>query len=192
MIGRIQGKLAELDDNHALIDVQGIGYELEVPASTFDDVTIGGACTVYVHHAQTQDSTILFGFSNKATREFFRVLIKIPSVGPKSAIAILSTYSLSQLGRIARERDEVFLTKVKGIGKRSAERIVVELANMVDQLPLAVMDAVPTSSKLKEAESALVNLGYRGGEARKAVEAVWHEDISVEELVRNALQRIAH
>ncbi len=192
MIGRLHGILTELEGNQALIDVNGVGYELEVPIGTFDDVAMTTTCTVYVHQVHLQDAMVLFGFSNKPTREFFRVLIKIPSVGPKSALAILSTYSLTQLGRIARERDDGGLTRVKGIGKRSAERIVVELANMVDQLPLAVMDAIPTSSTLQEAESALVSLGYRLGEARKAVKAAWHEDISVEELVRNALQRLSH
>lgn len=192
MIGRLHGILTELEGNQALIDVNGVGYELEVPNGTFDEVSMTTKCSVYIHQVLHQDAIVLFGFSSKSTREFFRVLIKIPSVGPKSALAILSTYSLTQLGRIARERDDGCLTRVKGIGKRSAERIVVELANMVDQLPLAVQDAIPTSSTLQEAENALVSLGYRLGEARKAVRAAWHEDISVEELVRNSLQRLSH
>lgn len=191
MIGRLSGTLAEIVDNVAIVDVHGVGYEIEVPSATFDDTLVGGDCTVYVHHVVQQDGDLLYGFPNRGMREFFRVLIKIPSVGPKSALAILSTYSVEQLSRIARERDAGYLTRIKGIGKRGAERIVLELANIVDNLPFAVEDAMEGSSTLTEAENALVSLGYRQGDARRAVEAVWHDGMPIEQLVRLALQRIA-
>lgn len=191
MLSRIVGKFVEIEENTALVDINGLGYEVEVPSSTFDDVSTGSSCTLFVHEVMQQDAHTLYGFSNKAMRDFFRILIKIPSVGPRSALAILSTYSLDQLNRIARDRDIGFLTRVKGIGKRGAERIVVDLANRLDELPYAVSGSMDSSSDLNEAERALVNLGYRQGDARRAVEANWHDGISIEELVRTSLRYLA-
>ncbi|MCY3541017.1 MAG: Holliday junction branch migration protein RuvA [Gammaproteobacteria bacterium] len=191
MLSRIVGKFVEINENTALVDINGFGYEVEVPPSTFDDVSSGTKCTLYVHEVIQQDAHTLYGFTNNAMRDFFRILIKIPSVGPRSALAILSTYSLEQLNRIAQDRDIGFLTRVKGIGKRGAERIVVDLANRLDDLPLAVSSSIDQSSDLNEAERALVNLGYRQGDARRAVEANWHDGISIEDLVRAALRHLA-
>ncbi|MXW07770.1 MAG: Holliday junction branch migration protein RuvA [Gammaproteobacteria bacterium] len=191
MLSRIVGKFVEINENTALVDINGLGYEVEVPPSTFDDVSSGTKCTLYVHEVIQQDAHTLYGFTNNAMRDFFRILIKIPSVGPRSALAILSTYSLEQLNRIAQDRDIGFLTRVKGIGKRGAERIVVDLANRLDDLPLAVSSSIDQSSDLNEAERALVNLGYRQGDARRAVEANWHDGISIEDLVRAALRHLA-
>ena len=191
MLSRIVGKFIEIEENTALIDINGIGYEVEVPTSTFDDVSTGSRCTIFVHEVMQQDAHTLYGFSLRAMRDFFRILIKIPSVGPRSALAILSTYSLDQLNRIARDRDIGLLTRVKGIGKRGAERIVVDLANRLDELPYAVSGSMDSSSDLNEAERALVNLGYRQGDARRAVEANWHDGISMEELVRASLRYLS-
>ena len=191
MLSRIVGKFVEIEENTALVDINGLGYEVEVPSSTFDDVSTGSSCTLFVHEVMQQDAHTLYGFSNRAMRDFFRILIKIPSVGPRSALAILSTYSLDQLNRIARDRDIGFLTRVKGIGKRGAERIVVDLANRLDELPYSVSGSMDSSSDLNEAETALVNLGYRQGDARRAVEANWHDGISIEELVRTSLRYLA-
>ena len=191
MLSRIVGKFVEIEENTALVDINGLGYEVEVPSSTFDDVSTGSSCTLFVHEVMQQDAHTLYGFSNKAMRDFFRILIKIPSVGPRSALAVLSTYSLDQLNRVARERDIGLLTRVKGIGKRGAERIVVDLANRLDELPYAVSGSMDSSSELNEAERALVNLGYRQGDARRAVEANWHDGISIEELVRTSLRYLA-
>ncbi len=191
MLSRIVGKFVEIEENTALVDINGLGYEVEVPSSTFDDVSTGSSCTLFVHEVMQQDAHTLYGFSNKAMRDFFRILIKIPSVGPRSALAVLSTYSLDQLNRIARDRDIGLLTRVKGIGKRGAERIVVDLANRLDELPYAVSGSMDSSSELNEAERALVNLGYRQGDARRAVEANWHDGISIEELVRTSLRYLA-
>lgn len=191
MLSRIVGKFLEIEENTALVDINGLGYEVEVPISTFDEVSTGSSCTLFVHEVMQQDAHTLYGFSSKAMRDFFRILIKIPSVGPRSALAILSTYSLDQLNRIARDRDIGFLTRVKGIGKRGAERIVVDLANRLDELPYSVTGSMDSSSDLNEAERALVNLGYRQGDARRAVEANWHDGISIEELVRTSLRYLA-
>lgn len=191
MLSRIVGKFVEIEENTALVDINGLGYEVEVPSSTFDDVSTGSSCTLFVHEVMQQDAHTLYGFSNKAMRDFFRILIKIPSVGPRSALAVLSTYSLDQLNRVARDRDIGLLTRVKGIGKRGAERIVVDLANRLDELPYAVSGSMDSSSELNEAERALVNLGYRQGDARRAVEANWHDGISIEELVRTSLRYLA-
>ena len=191
MLSRIVGKFVEIEENTALIDINGLGYEVEVPTSTFDDFSKEKTCTLFVHEVMQQDAHTLYGFASKAMRDFFRVLIKIPSVGPRSALAILSTYTLEELNRIARDRDTGFLTRVKGIGKRGAERIVVDLANRLDDLPYAVSGSVDSSSDLNEAERALVNLGYRQGDARRAVEANWHDGISIEDLVRASLRHLA-
>ncbi len=191
MIGRITGKYVEQNEGAALVDVGGVAYEVEVPISTLETLQPDTECVLYTHQVFQQDAQLLFGFPNQPMREFFRILIKIPSVGPKSALAILSTYSLSELNKIAHERDVAFLTRVKGIGKRGAERIVVDLANRLDEIPLAVEDAIDRTSTIDEAIVALVNLGYRNADARRAVDASWHEGIPIEDLVKSSLHRLS-
>ena len=192
MIGRLVGKLAELDGAVALIDVHGVGYEVEAPEGTFDAQSIGDECTLYVHQLIQQDLHSLYAFPNKPMREFFRVLIKISGIGPKSAVSMLAVFSVSELIRIVSQRDTNALMRVKGIGKRTAERILVEMSDRVERLPYALAHSTDDSSSIQsDAESALVQLGFRQTLARQAVSEAWYEGSTLEELIRSSLQRLS-
>ena len=191
MISRLVGKLVDRVDSLALIDVNGVGFEVEVPDGTFDNASLDEVCTLYTHHVITQDAQALYAFPNKQMREFFRELIKINKVGPKAALAMLSTFSISELVRIVTENDNATLTRVKGIGKATADLVLVQLRNRIESLPLSVthsLDELHPSHA--DAEQALVNLGYRPIDAREAIRLASYEGISIEELIRNSLKRL--
>ena len=193
MIGRLVGKLAEFNGTNAVIDVQGVGYEVESPLGTYADVNVGDECTLYVHLSILQDAHSLYAFPNKPMREFFRVLIKVPGIGPKSAISMLAAYSVSDLIRIVNQRDIGALTRAKGIGKKTAERILVDLSDKVEGLPYELVHATGDSSAIRtDAETALMQLGFRQFDANQAISAVWHDGIELEPLIRGALQQLAH
>ncbi len=192
MIGRIVGKLVELDGAVALIDVNGVGYEVEAPDGTFDAQKIGDQCTLFTHQIVQQDLNSLYAFPSKPMREFFRVLIKISGIGPKSAVSMLAVFSVSELIRIVSQRDTGALMRVKGIGKRTAERILVDLSDRVERLPYALAHSTSDSTSLQsDAESALVQLGFRQTHARDAVKGAWYDGVSLEELIRASLQRLS-
>ncbi len=190
MIGRLVGNLAERDDASALIDVDGVGYEVEAPDGTFDEVDIGEQCILYTHHVVHQEGNSLYAFPNKTMRDFFRELIKIAGIGPKSGVAILATLSVSELIRVVGERDSKSLMRVKGVGKRTAERIVIDLEDRVAKIPFQLAHATGDSSSIQsDAESALISLGYRQSEARQVIQSVWQHGMQLEELIRKALQQ---
>ncbi len=192
MIGRIVGKLVEVDGAVALIDVNGVGYEVEAPDGTFDEQNIGDECTLFTHQILLPDQSSMYAFPSKPMREFFRVLIKISGIGPKSAVSMLAAFSVSELIRIVSQRDTSALMRVKGIGKRTAERILVDLFDRVERLPYALAHSTTSSSSLQtDAESALVQLGFRQTHARDAVKGAWYEGVSLEELIRASLQRLS-
>lgn len=192
MIGRLVGKIVDLDGSVAVIDVNGVGYEVEVPLGTFDDYSVGDDCTLHTHQIVQQDAQALYAFPNKPMREFFRVLIKISGIGPKSAISMLGVLSLSELVRSVSQRDTSALMRVKGVGKRTAERILVDLSDRVERLPYALAHSQYDSSSLQaDAESALVQLGFGRSASRQAINSAWYDGIELEELIRTSLQRLA-
>jgi Holliday junction DNA helicase RuvA len=201
LIGRLTGKVAELDANLVLLDVNGVGYEVEASASVLHALPgMGEIMSVYTHFVVREDAQLLYGFSSRGERELFRAFIKISGVGPKLALALISATDLSSLHYAVRHNDLSLLTRVPGIGKKTAERVMLELKNRLDTLtdsgavPLSVV-SVDTSSDALEAEQALVALGYRPVDASRAVHRVideMHDDaLPVRELVRLALRTFA-
>lgn len=193
MIARIHGALAEIDGDVLVIDTAGVGYEVEVSSGTLGALPpIGGDLTLHTHQVVRDDAHLLFGFAERAEREVFRALIRINGVGPKLALALISSLSLGELARCVGNNDLGRLTKVPGVGKKTAERLVIELRDKLDLLPVAVAPepSLPTSDALREAEEALSALGYRPGDVRRVLEEVHSDGLETAALVRLALQSI--
>ncbi|MBU3069577.1 Holliday junction branch migration protein RuvA [Aestuariicella sp. G3-2] len=207
MIGRLQGQLLEKKAPEVLVDVNGVGYEVLVPMTTLYQLPeIGGKVTLSIHFAVSENSQALYGFYDKKDRELFRTLIKVSGVGPKMALAILSGMETDQLVSCVMEDNVSALVKVPGVGKKTAERLIIELRDklktwQVAHSPLAEMEAASqpqaggqgSNDIVAEAESALVALGYKPVEASKMVANVLraHSVTRSEELIRLSLRSLS-
>ena len=207
MIGRITGILLERQAPELLIDVQGLGYEVQVSLTTFFDLpACGEKVTLHTHFVVREDAQLLYGFAEQSERELFRTLIKVSGVGPKMALAILSGMTARDFVRCVQNNDTGTLVKLPGVGKKTAERLIVEvrdkLASFSDKFGdglEAGSQSLPLSSKqshvIAEAESALIALGYKPQEAARMVSAVVSNDAdntqTSEELIRLSLKSMA-
>ena len=200
MIGRLKGTLLEKQPPEILLDVQGVGYELLLPMTSFYNLPeIGQEATLFTHLVVREDALLLFGFAQKTDRTLFRELIKTNGVGPKLALAILSAMSVEDFA-YAIEREELSkLVKIPGVGKKTAERLLVELKGKfkgIKQTDFFIESShIKTSSMtaqnetpLDEAVSALIALGYKPAEAEKMVKKVAKPDLNSEKLIREALK----
>lgn len=198
MIGRLRGTLAEKQPPHLIVDVNGVGYEVEVPMTTLYRLpSIGEPVTLHTHLVVREDAQLLYGFAEKRDRELFRELIRLNGVGPKLALALMSGLEVDELIRCVQAQDTAVLVKVPGVGKKTAERLLVELKDRFKAweaipsiAPLVVEPrAVATvSSAENDAVSALISLGFKPQEASRAVAAVQGQDLSSEDLIRRALK----
>ncbi len=196
MIGRIQGKLLEISDNLLLIDVGGVAYEVEATSAALAAAAAPGVeVTLFTHFVVREDAQLLYGFGSKTERDVFRDLIRISGVGPKMALAIVSGLTLEALAEAVRANDAGLLTRVQGVGKKTAERLLVELKDRLGNLHVVVkpVSVGADQGAVREAEDALVSLGYRPVEAQRAVAAVADELAMAtgEDLLRAALKQIA-
>ncbi len=189
MIGRLVGQVAAKSPPQVLIDVQGVGYEVEVPMSTFCALpNHGGAVSLLIHQVVREDAHILFGFLASDEREAFRQLIRISGVGPRTALALLSGLSVAELAAAVAQQESARLVKVPGIGKKTAERLLLELKGKLgDALPSATAQAQPARSDISQ---ALLALGYNEREAEAAMKAL-PADVSVSEGIRLALKALS-
>ncbi|WP_302254234.1 Holliday junction branch migration protein RuvA [Sutterella wadsworthensis] len=191
MIGRLHGKLLEKNPPQILIDVSGVGYEVDVPMSTFCNLPeVGGELTLYTHFVVREDAELLYGFATLAERAVFRALIKISGVGPKIALALLSGITVDQLKDAVDRGETGLLTKVPGIGKKTAERLVLELKGKLAGTGAATA-AVPTSGARADVVAALIALGYSEREAAAATKKL-PEDCTVNDGLRLALKSLTH
>lgn len=198
MIGRLRGTLAEKQPPFLLLDVNGVGYELEVPMTTLYRLPpVGEALTLHTHLVVREDAQLLYGFAEKRERELFRELIRLNGVGPKLALALMSGLEVDELVRCVQAQDTAALTKIPGVGKKTAERLLVELKDrfkaweaMPGIAPLVLEPSAPAavSSAESDAVSALIALGFKPQEASRAVAAVQEDGLSSEELIRRALK----
>ena len=197
MIGRLRGTLAEKQPPPLLLDVGGVGYEVEVPMTTLYRLPAQGeVVTLHTHLVVREDAHLLYGFGEKRERELFRELIRLNGVGPKLALALMSSLEVDELVRCVQAQDTAALVKVPGVGKKTAERLLVELKdrfkaweNLPAIAPLVLPNqAAVAASAEADAVSALVALGFKPQEASRAVAAVEGEDLSSEELIRRALK----
>lgn len=185
MIGRITGTLLEKNPPTICVDVQGIGYEIDVPMSTLYDLPeVGGTVTLHTHLSIREDAHVLFGFGKASERIAFRTLIKVSGIGPKTALGILSGLSVDDLASAIQAQDIALLTRAPGIGKKTAERMILELRDKFDVV--STNTTAPTSDR-SDILNALLALGYSNNEANKAVKKV-PADVSVSEGIRQALQ----
>ena len=191
MIGRLHGKLLEKNPPQILIDVSGVGYEVDVPMSTFCNLPeVGGELTLHTHFVVREDAQLLYGFATLAERAVFRALIKISGVGPKIALALLSGITVDQLKDAVDRGETGLLTKVPGIGKKTAERLVLELKDKLAGTGAATA-AVPTSGARAYVAAALIALGYSEREAAAATKKL-PEDCTVNDGLRLALKSLTH
>lgn len=191
MIGRLHGKLLEKNPPQILIDVSGVGYEVDVPMSTFCNLPeVGGELTLHTHFVVREDAQLLYGFATLAERAVFHALIKISGVGPKIALALLSGITVDQLKDAVDRGETGLLTKVPGIGKKTAERLVLELKDKLAGTGAATA-AVPTSGARADVAAALIALGYSEREAAAATKKL-PEDCTVNDGLRLALKSLTH
>ncbi len=196
MIGRLVGSLVQKSTHGLLLDVNGVGYEIEVPLSTaFALPDEGASLSLFTHFVVREDAQLLYGFINQSDRDMFRVLIKVNGVGPKLGVAILSGLDSSALARCVQEDDVSTLVKLPGIGKKTAERLLIELRDKVKSVDVLSRDDMvqapeaPNERAISdEAESALIALGYRPQDAAKAVKKAMSQGLGLEETIKSALK----
>src|SRR5688572_625846 len=200
MIGRLTGRVIEEDDGTTVVDVNGVGYELVTPLGTIGRSTSDaeGKVTLFVHTHVREDQLSLFGFASEGDRLAFRTLIGVSSVGPKTAIAVLSALPAHELGQAIARKELGKLTAISGIGKKTAERLLLELKDKLSILEAAPAGAIaPAVNVVAKQESsnaevlarALVNMGYRTSEAERAVEQLGPKlgELPLPDLLKEAL-----
>ena len=198
MIEFIQGKIEELTPTQAvLLTAGGVAYDLNISVYTFSALQNKDEARLYVYEAIREDAYILYGFSGKQERELFLMLISVPGIGGASARMILSSFSPSELIGIISSGNDSLLKKVKGIGAKTAQRIIVDLHDKIaktqsDEIPLNMQSGVQTGQVATEAVTALVTLGFPQAASQKVVQVILKESsgLSVEAVIREALKRI--
>lgn len=194
MIGQLKGVLLEKKPPAILIDVQGVGYELEASMSTFYNLPeCGEVVTLHTHMVVREDAQLLYGFFSSAERLMFRTLIKISGVGPKLALTILSGMSADDFSRCILEGDSKALTQLPGVGKKTAERLVVELKDRLAKDDSIKLSGAPEkierrTSPVNDAVSALISLGYKSQQASQMIREMDVEGKSTADIIRSALQ----
>jgi len=196
MIGRLRGTLAEKSPPYLLLDVGGVGYELEASMGTFYQLpAVGETVMLHTHLVVREDAHLLFAFATLAERTLFRTLIKVNGVGAKLALTILSGINADEFARCVQENDTATLVRLPGVGKKTAERLIVEMRDRLDDwqpapiLPGAAPVASPSTDALKDALSALVSLGYKPQEASRLLNKVETEGLESEDIIRAALKQ---
>ena len=193
MIGRLQGQLAEKNPPQVLVDCHGVGYEVDVPMSTFYNLPeVGGTVTLLTHFVVREDAQVLFGFATATEREAFRQLVKISGIGPRTALSVLSGMSVADLAQAVTQQQATRLTKVPGIGKKTAERLLLELKGKLgaDLGALAGTGAaVAVNDGQQDILQALLALGYSDKEAALALKAL-PDGVGVSEGIKLALKSL--
>lgn len=194
MISRLSGTLVSKHPPLLVIDVNGVGYEVEAPLSVFYDLPETGKPLVLLTHLSITDTAhTLYGFANEAERTLFRRLLKISGIGAKLALTILSGASGQELAQFVTEGDTAALTRLPGIGKKTAERIIIELRDKLDDLPTpggSLPDGAASSAggPVTEAKNALIALGYKPQDATRMARAVAEPGMGTEDIIRLALK----
>jgi len=196
MIGSLRGRLLSKQAPRIVIECNGVGYEVETPMSTFLDLPAAGAeLFLYTHLVVREDAQILYGFASDDERLLFRTLLKVNRVGAKMALGVLSAMTASDFRRCVEYEDTTTLSKIPGVGKKTAERLIVEMRDRIDKVaPLAAGAAPPVgeASARSEAFDALVSLGYKPNEVTKLIAKLDTDKASAEDIIRQALKQAAH
>ena len=190
MIGKLTGTLSEKNPPQVLVDCNGVGYEVDVPMSTFYNLPgLGEKVSLLTHFVVREDAQILFGFGSASEREAFRQLIKISGVGPRTALAVLSGMSVGDIGQAVTQQDASRLVKVPGIGKKTAERLLLELKGKIGA-DLGNTSTVVVNDAQGDILQALVALGYSDKEAQAALKSL-PKEVGVSEGIKQALKALA-
>lgn len=196
MIGFLRGKLIQKTPPQLVLDVQGVGYEVEAPMTTFYDLpALGQEVKLHTHLVVREDAHILFGFASETERMLFRTLIKVSGVGPKLALTILSGQSVAEFYRCVDDNDVKALVRLPGVGQKTAERLIIEMRGRLPALNDSALEAgrnqTPATlgnSPKQEAITALCALGYKPPDAARMVQGIAVEDKSCEDIIRLALR----
>ena len=204
MIGWLKGILLEKEPPYILLETNGVGYEIQLPLSNFTSLPeVGRECTLYIHQTSREDGEFLYGFINKDQRSLFRSLIKVNGVGPKIALAILSTMEPAIFSRMGFNPKQMVDYKslrgdlsdnipgVFGIGEKTAKRLIIEMRDKINQWENLNLSSPRTNSAINDAISALISLGYKQLEAKKVLDNFKDQGLSSEELIRLALKNIS-
>lgn len=197
MIGRLRGVIIEKQPPELVLDVQGVGYELSAPMSTFFNLpALNEEITLFTHMVVREDAQLLYAFGTERERLLFRSLLKVNGVGAKLALTILSGSDVDSFARSVEEGDTASLTKLPGVGKKTAERLIVEMRDRLKEVGLAMgldtsasATATAVAGAKNEALEALVALGYKPAEAEKMLKSFDSDGLTTEQIIRNALQR---
>ena len=193
MIGKLTGRLIEKRPPVIVIDCQGVGYELEAPMTTIYDLpALGSKVTVFTHLAIRDDAHLLYGFLTDAERSLFKALLKVNGVGTKMALVILSGMSVSEFAECVRSEDWARLVSLPGVGRKTAERLVLDMRDKVDKIfaGSAHQEADSGSSLIDDAVAGLVSLGYKQSEAVRYIEKLEDKYASSEEIIRQVLKNV--
>ena len=196
MIGCLIGEVLALEAPTVLLNVNGIGYEIDTPLTTFCQLQKGQKITLWTHLAVREDAQLLYGFLEAQEKTIFRILLKVNGVGPKMALGILSTLSVELLIHTVEHEDINTLIKVPGVGKKTAERLMIELRDRFKAMSNEVSSSNSTvtqiqftgNSAVAEAEAALQSLGYKPAEAQKLINAVKADFTEASDIIRAALK----
>ena len=192
MIGSLRGTLTSKRPPWLTLDVAGVGYDLEAPMSTFYRLPdVGRELLLLTHLVVREDAHILYGFATQEERALFRNLLKVSQIGPKIALAILSGVSVEGFAALVKLQDSAALTRIPGVGRKTAERVLMEMKDRLDALEQAtVAGAVPMTPASTEGEAwtALVALGYKPAEVTAMLKPFAGQGVSTEDLIRRALQ----
>lgn len=192
MIGFLSGVIRDKQPPQLLLEVQGVGYEIEAPMTTFYDLPdVGQSVTLFTHLSIREDAHTLYGFNKVSDRSLFRNLIKVNGVGAKLALTILSGMDATSFSTCVQAGDSAALVKLPGIGKKTAERLIIEMRDRISETSSDTV--VPVSGQVatnpvEEAVSALIALGYKAPDASRMVRSVESRELSTEEIIRSALQ----
>jgi Holliday junction DNA helicase RuvA len=199
MIGRLRGEIVYKRPPQLLLEVGGVGYELEAPMSTFYDLPeVGGIVTLFTHLAVREDAQVLYAFGREQERALFRSLLKVSGVGARMALAILSGMDAQRFAQCVQQEDVTALVRLPGIGKKTAQRLIIEMRDRLETHPLAPAVAGQTSSPAAAADtafadavSALVALGYRSADANRMARTADDGAKTSEEIIRAALKSVS-
>lgn len=194
MIGRLRGKIIFKQPPRLMLDVQGVGYEVDATMSTFYQLPeVGAEVVLHTHLIVREDAHLLFGFVSEAERSLFRHLIKVSGIGARTALVILSGMSADQFARCIHEGDVTSLVRLPGVGKKTAERLVIELRDRLD-IDASAPHVMPTTKlsapvrPIDDAQSALIALGYKPAEASRMVQGIDSKAMDAENIIRLCLQ----
>ncbi len=195
MIGSLRGRLAFKQAPQIVIECGGIGYEVEMPMSSFLDLPeVGADLFLFTHLLVREDAQILYGFATSDDRSLFRTLLKVNRVGAKMALGVLSAMTANDFRRCVEYEDTATLSKIPGVGRKTAERLIVEMRDRIDKTLPPATGSAPVSggaSARSEAFDALLSLGYKPNEVNKLIGKLDTDNQSAEDIIRQALKQVA-